>query len=527
VPPISPMVLVPHWYTKDGRTVRYYAGDAARVTSRLPKKSVHCAVTSPPYWGMRDYGVEGQIGAEKVVDCEMHRRYRGIDHWCGECYVCHIVLACSGVWRVLRDDGTFWLNLGDGYGGGNGNTLGSEFVGTSNKKRLLSKSYDDQKRPISNLAAGNLVGAPWRVALALQADGWVLRQEVIWYKPSPMPESITNRCTKAHEHLFMFSKGKSYFFDQEAIKEPQARSSIVRAKGGVSGLHKNIHGAPGQPPHRGLVNVPREPDQDRIVPAMSNKRSVWTVDDEAALANWLSERDPALLAQFLGEAKGKGSVWKVAAGKGYAGAHFATYPPGLIRPCIRAGTSAYGCCVECAAPFRRIVEKRQVARSRPNEYVKRTGESGTGNACNNTVAGVESITLGWSPTCTCDGMLRIGDCPTEPSKKPNETEAKWETRVGKRWRKARDMWELTWSNVKYQYADLPTNPCIVLDPFVGSGTTAEVCIEEGRYCWGIDLSAEYLDLHAIPRVEGVLRDRGSYHLLDSPEPPAIVGEIDG
>ena len=172
-----PKTIEPFWETTDHKTVRLYHGDVIAVLQQMPAKSVQCVVTSPPYWGLRDYGEDKslEIGSEKTPDE----------------FVAKMVAVFREVRRVLRDDGTLWLNLGDSY---NANT-GAGFNGNSKRP----ESARETVIKTANLKPGNLVGIPWRVALALQADGWVLRQDIIWHKPSPMPESVKNRCTKAHE----------------------------------------------------------------------------------------------------------------------------------------------------------------------------------------------------------------------------------------------------------------------------------------------------------------------------------------
>ncbi len=175
-------------------------GDALAQLRKLPADLVHCCVTSPPYWGLRDYGVKGQIGLEKSP----------------EAFARKIVEVFREVRRVLRDDGTLWLNMGDSYSNGNRSTYKSG--ASSNKSHQVQ---DDQPRPKTphGLKEKDLVGLPWRVAFALQEDGWYLRSDIIWSKPNPMPESVTDRPTKAHEYVFLMSKRSSYYYDAEAIKE--------------------------------------------------------------------------------------------------------------------------------------------------------------------------------------------------------------------------------------------------------------------------------------------------------------------
>jgi DNA modification methylase len=209
--------------------------------------------------------------------------------------------------RTLTDDGTLWLNIGDSY---------ARAGGWSNNSGLDGVKRSEGKRPMSNMTAKggasqmlpkgfkpkDLVGIPWRLAFALQADGWWLRQDIIWHKPNPMPESVTDRCTKAHEYLFLLTKSAKYYYDSEAIKEPMAEVSIERQRRGVSSNHKNISGAPGQTKH--TMNQAREHDKLREVSVNRNRRSVWTITT-----------------------------------KPFKGAHFAVMPEALAEPCILAGSA--------------------------------------------------------------------------------------------------------------------------------------------------------------------------------------------
>lgn len=380
--------IEPYWSTPDGRHIRLYHGNVTDVLARLPEKSVHCVVTSPPYWGLRDYKAgSDEIGQERTPDE----------------FVARMVEVFRGVRRVLRDDGTVWLNLGDSYNGSGGS-------GGRGKQDTNRVGKPDNRSGSPTLPQGNLIGIPWRAALALQADGWILRQDIIWAKPAPMPESVRNRCTKAHEYVFLFAKSNQYFYDAEAIKEKSSYADDSRAGHGRLTYDGKRQGEPGTG-NEAFVTITDT----------KNKRSVWTVNSP-----------------------------------GYEGAHFATFPPKLIEPMIKAGTSEKGCCAKCVAPWRRVVEEKRLTRERPNDYVKRTGEDGTGNSCANSVAGVDAKTIGWEPTCACkSGVV----------------------------------------------------PCTVLDPFIGSGTTCDVSIELGRASVGIDLSEKYLKNNAIPRIEGALLRR--------------------
>src|SRR5690606_26328231 len=185
-----------------------YLGDCIETMRRMPADSVHTCVTSPPYSGLRDYGHDGQIGLEPTPDE----------------FVAALVAVFREVHRVLRDDGTLWLNLGDSYArtGGTDRRVSDTAKVGSTRDTLAQMSDRTSKAPVG-LKDKDLIGIPWRVAFALQADGWYLRQDIIWHKPNPMPESVRDRCTKAHEYIFLLTKSPRYYYDAEAIKEPLAR----------------------------------------------------------------------------------------------------------------------------------------------------------------------------------------------------------------------------------------------------------------------------------------------------------------
>jgi DNA modification methylase len=200
-----------------------YQGDCLDILPTLEPKSIQCCVTSPPYYGLRDYGCEGQIGLEKTP----------------EEYVEKLVNVFREVRRVLADDGTLWLNLGDSYAGSmkgaNGDGTWQDRSNCKQGTNIGALNIPPQKASTIGLKPKDLIGIPWRVAFALQADGWYLRQDIIWAKPNPMPESVTDRCTKAHEYIFLLSKSARYYYDADAIKERQAESSAERALYGWNG----------------------------------------------------------------------------------------------------------------------------------------------------------------------------------------------------------------------------------------------------------------------------------------------------
>ena len=231
---------------------RILCADALEGLKQIDSGSINTCVTSPPYYGLRDYGVEGQIGLEQTPDE----------------YIARLVSVFREVRRVLRDDGPLWVNIGDSYAGGG---RGDGSLGCKQKTNIGSLGFCPQKAP-DGTKPKDLIGTPWMLAFALRADGWYLRQDIIWAKPNPMPESVTDRCTKSHEYIFLLSKSQKYYYDHEAIKEPITEFSRTK-----SGNAYNYQ------PTR-------------------NKRDVWTVPT-----------------------------------KGFKEAHFAVYPPELIKPCILAG----------------------------------------------------------------------------------------------------------------------------------------------------------------------------------------------
>lgn len=258
---------------------RIQSGDCLETLRGLPDASVNCCVTSPPYFGLRDYQVVGQIGLEDTPDA----------------FVARLVEVFREVRRVLRDDGTLWLNLGDSYWTAKGASHG--FDPKQKEQRRGWARPQDRPAP-DGLKGKDLIGIPWRVAFALQADGWYLRQDIIWHKPNPMPESVRDRCTKAHEYVFLLSKGPRYYFDSEAVKEPVAESSVARLA---------------QP----------------------------TLAQQAGSARVPGKTNGNMKAVGNGETRNRRSVWTVTT-KPFKGAHFATFPPDLIEPCILAGCPVGG-----------------------------------------------------------------------------------------------------------------------------------------------------------------------------------------
>ena len=284
-----------------------HTGDVLDVLPTLETGSINCLVTSPPYFGLRDYGVDGQIGLESTPDA----------------YIEKMVMVFREVKRVLRDDGTLWLNLGDSYA--------SATTGADTTKSSLGGGKATQtvggKRP-DKLGFGipekNLLGIPWRVALALQADGWYLRQDIIWHKPNPMPESVRDRCTKAHEYIFLLSKSARYYYDQDAVKEPLAESSIAR-------LSQDIDNQQGSDRVPGKTNGAMKAVSAAMTFRRDNSKRA-AVHPGQTVGTHRPDREDTVYNGF----RNRRSVWTVTT-KPFKEAHFAVFPPDLIRPCILAG----------------------------------------------------------------------------------------------------------------------------------------------------------------------------------------------
>jgi DNA modification methylase len=430
-------------------------GDARDLP--LADESVQCVVTSPPYWGLRDYGLQpsvwdgeprcahvwsqrkapslpnangtrsdkqssnvgsyGHYGPDVAgADCAHCPAWRGV---LGlepqpELYVQHLVQCFREVRRVLRADGTVWLNLGDSYA--SGGTGRRDTAGDYAERRATQygsgrgngngpREYQQRDTP-DGLKPKDLVGIPWRVAFALQQDGWYLRADVIWAKPNPMPESVTDRPTKAHEYLFLLAKGERYFYDAEAVRE---RASQPEGEAVLTGQIK-----------RGVL-------QDLSTSTLGTN-------------NGASHRN-------------RRSVWAIAT-EPYPEAHFATFPEALVAPCILAGTSEAGACRACGAPWARVVERRDGApifrplaitqsRACPDPARERTHRN-LGGRYQAWLDANPALTGGWRPTCACR-------------------------------------------------TDTP-RPCLVLDPFAGTATVGAVAERLGRAWVGVDLKPEYLAL---------------------------------
>lgn len=445
----------------------------------MDKESVQCVVTSPPYYGLRDYENEPSVWGvsedayfkgdpecdhDWSIDDELGRTCDACSAWlgnlglerihdclgwatgdkCGSCYVCHVVEVFRGIGRVLRDDGSVWLNVGDSYAGHHGNSKKPDHLAPSNKP-----GYQENMRSttvgVGTLKAKDLIGVPWRVALALQSAGWYVRADVIWakgvsgqgsvidavqaslqeadvssevgrrvldaldpYVGPCMPESVTDRPTTSHEHVFLLTKSKRYFYDHWAVRE------------------SSQHGDGGR-----------------------NLRNVWAMPTRP-----------------------------------FKDAHFAVFPDTLVGPCLLAGTSAAGACSECGTPFERKVDRQVredstdaiVSQDRKGLHSERYSRHRTRIKGGQSLRGCDYRTTGWEPSCSCEDN------------------------------------------------DEPL-PCKVLDPFSGAGTTALVANRIGLEVVGIESNPEYVEMSE-RRIREDLRDRYATWEEDHPGPEEVEEEPD-
>lgn len=401
-----------------------HRGDARAWAGTLPAQSIQTIVTSPPYYGLRSY---------LPADHPDKGRELGGEATVGE-YVANLVALFAALRPALRDDGTLWINLGDSYANDAkwGGATGGKHVGG-----LHGATGIGREKRATGFPPKSLIGVPWRVAFALQDDGWVLRSDIVWHKPNPMPESVTDRPTRAHEYLFLFSKRPRYFYDAAAIAEPISQASIDRISqpnfANQTGGEKDYANGtnPARSMRKTLENFAKKQDGHGRRHAGFNER--YDFDNPAPTRN-------------------KRDVWSIPT-QPYPGSHYAVMPAELVRPCILAGTSARGACAACGAPWRRVVERTEVvAASHKGSAFDRgkTGVNGLGRVQDG--ERYEARPTGdWEPSCAC-GVAE-------------------------------------------------TVPCLVADPFLGSGTVAAVAIEEGRRWAGCDLDERNAALVA-GRIDG-------------------------
>ena len=490
--------------------IKYLIGDVRKVLKGMPDHSVQCAVTSPPYWGLRDYEIPPSVwggdleckhewedvttpskhtddgaGGSTLVgsttrqeQCQRTPTTHSTCHKCGawrgclgleptlEMYVEHMLEVCRGLWRVLRDDGTFWLNLGDCYATSPaGQTDYAPYWKTGGAKNAGKTYRGDIPKKWGNLKQKDLVMMPARMAISLQADGWTVRSKVIWFKKNPMPESCTDRPTSSYEEIFELTKsnkpiywvnvyrgkgtrkqpkpdylyfdlkdnityeeepegfdpeagdkdgnnlwkkenqwrGHDYFYDDDAVREPHQPKSLVRDEAGWNAAFKGRHTMPGE-------KRPHSTDKTGFCnPSGRNLRNVWEIymDEFQQFLRWKADHADDLK-----------DVWKIAT-QPYPEAHFATFPEKIPETCIKAGTSEKGCCPQCGAPWERVEQETHPEMIERKDF--------------------------FQPTC---------DCPDNTG----------------------------------------DDRCVVLDLFAGSGTTLLVGHNMGRDVIGIDISKKYAKL---------------------------------
>ena len=496
------------WHAEN---VDFYVGDVIDALKKLPEKSVHCMVTSPPYFGLRDYDTAkwkggdqecdhleitreqkfrgstlefGKVKLENRAFAARERQYASVCKKCGakridkqigmektpQEYVQKMVEVFREIKRVLRDDGVAFLNLGDSY---SSKTVGDSRVyekrmGTTrlNVNRDLSRAKSQRggggvRRLETGLKPGNLLGIPWRVAFALQDDGWILRQDIIWAKSGPMPEPVKNRCTKAHEYIFLLTKRQKYYFDTDAIATVSAPWNSAKNFQFRSLQRKMKHMTERQLKlqQTQFAHDSHHPVEDQ---QGANKRSVW-----------------------------------VMGGASYEDAHFAVFPDELPETCILAGTSEKGSCGACGSPWRRLTSA-EVKKVRSPERGKRAvwdknHWSAVWDKNHWSHDGLRDghqekcvKTTGWEPTCECNGKF--------------VDEFYWikHSATGKKVKRRRSVYV-----PEIPLEDHPIVPCVVLDPFAGSGTTLVAALRLHRRGVGIDLGAEYAKM-AQKRIEGIL-----------------------
>ena len=564
---------------------RILHGDCRKVLRDLPDESVHCVVTSPPYWGLRDYGTstweggssdcdhkkqtkhqkQGSTSARKGRANVEQQRNENFQDVCGQCgarrvdkgiglertfdeHLANLVAVFREVRRVLRSDGTLWLNYGDAYNAYNGG------AGPSSK---LSKTQSAARPQLETgyglrskvLKPKDLMMMPARVAMALQADGWWLRSEIIWHKPNPMPESVTDRPTNAHEKLFLLTKSARYFYDAEAVRVPltigtteriahpitsSSRRGNSSPDTGIKGFTESLHGQ---------YSKPYAPAED-----------TGKIFDDTGAQDARSVKSRIVEGVRNGTITGANlrNVWTIPT-HSYKDAHFATFPPKLVEPCIKAGTSERGVCGECGAPWTRQVETSDPGERLGKGYHNHADDLGRGQRGVFPADGRPvKTTTGWAPTC-CDCHVPImtpvpdGDVRPDPTmqtgrkglNRERNTNATRAMTRGEQRDYARQIRE---SENREQIRDLAGDgfdhyvrtdqsgarplppdvlaqciergwlkpasaqcdcackdagdpvPAVVLDCFAGSGTVGQVALSHGRSFIGVEINPEYVEM---------------------------------
>lgn len=482
-------------------TTQILVGHVLDVLKTLETESVHCVVTSPPYYGLRSYNTQPQVwggkagchhvwkrigaragaAAKKGINSHLRgtavpeQQTKGAQASMGEkCEKClawrgehgqepsldlwleHEVLIFREVWRVLRKDGVLWLNIGDSYAtSSNGRSAAAQkAAGTDNR------TFRD--KPFSTVGGifkpKDRMGQPHRLVHALQADGWWWRDEIVWSKLNSMPSSVKDRTCPSHEFMFMLTKREHYFYDYVAIQEPLAEATVVDRIDGDR--FRPDRGYPGDQASAGNGRL--------VYNGMKIKRSVW----------------PLALEPF-------------------PEAHFATFPQSLIRPAIEAGTPTRGCCLNCDAPWERITRAKFISQpDAPNSSVRKPGQTAPETRWNTGQGSergmVEHTTIGWYPSCKC---LKAPPLPKYPPRPEIKTDADGEetpTAANKKalvkWRQACGVIDDERAVICAKLVPFKTQPATVLDPFGGSGTTGLVADMLGRDAILIELNPDYAQM---------------------------------
>ena len=441
---MDPLVVLSSSVDNPATAKLYYGQDCRKSLQQLPEKSVHTIATSPPYWGLRDYGndpgiwdatvecdhewgdllpshhpgqVEQSINSNAVGAGAGGRATSGqycqkCNAWYGqlgleptpELFVTHLVEVFREARRVLRDDGTLWVNLGDSYSRGDRGYVNEQGGLCASANGQDKYEFESPAAKMGNhpfIKPKDLVGIPWMVALALRNDGWYLRSDIVWAKANCMPESVLDRPTRNHEYIFLLSKKERYFYDIDAVREPHKGDSVARSKRGRSDDHKYVDGPGGQ-----SINSDEGLEQ-ACHPGGKNKRTVWNVNP-----------------------------------KPYAGAHFAVWPEKLVEPMILAGSGAKGCCSKCGAALKRVVDKETYREKSETREMDKTPLNVVRAGWRD--GGPKTNTVGWEKVCNC--------------------------------------------------TDAEIVRCVVLDPFSGSATTGAVALKHGRDYIGLDKNDAYVGL---------------------------------
>ena len=391
-------------------TVRILTGDCRDALRTLPDESVHCVVTSPPYWGLRDYGVDGQLGMEPTL---------------GE-HIETMVAVFREVRRVMRPDATLWLNYGDCYATSPNGRSAAETKAAGNDDRTF------RDKPFSTVGGvfkpKDLLMIPARLAIALQDDGWWVRSEIVWVKLNPMPESVRDRPTCAHEKVFLLTRSARYFYDADAVRIPSGDTLRIKNHSFRNRSTQYFNQDRNQPNSQ---KTDKQRGHSRRHAGFNDRWDAMSRDEQQS--NGANLRN----------------VWNIAT-HAFSEAHFATFPPALVEPCIKAGTSEKSCCTECGAPWLRERDRDSggsVGESW-HDHSDRMGAGNTKNVCGNSYK--RGVTLGWQPSCDCAAGVV---------------------------------------------------PSTVLDPFGGSGTVGLVADRLGRDAILIELNPDYAEM-ARRRIQG-------------------------